>query len=67
MNTGILMQNVKVGEKFYFLNKRGVPRYKGKITYEMTRNNGKAMEYFRIDNGKGYTATSIRDNYVVVI
>jgi len=67
MKRGILVQNVNVGDKFYFLNKNGTPRYNGNITYEMTRNNGKAMEFFRIENGKGHTLTSLYDNYVIVI
>ena len=66
MTKATLVQNVKVGDKFYFLNKNGTPRY-GNITYEMTRNNGKSMEFFRIENGTGHTLTILYDNYVIVI
>jgi hypothetical protein len=47
-----LLKNVKVGQKFYMLNKNGTPKFNGNITFEMTSNNGKVFEYFRIENNR---------------
>jgi len=37
MTHSILLQDVKVGQKFYMLNKSGLPKYNGNTTFEMTR------------------------------
>lgn len=43
MTNSILLQDVKVGQKFYLLNKNGVAKYNGKMTMEMTRNSGNGI------------------------
>jgi hypothetical protein len=62
-----LLKNVKVGQKFYMLNKNGTPKFNGNITFEMTSNNGKVFEYFRIENNRVYVGSSLYEQYVVII
>ena len=37
------LEDVKLGQRFYFANKSGMPAYSGKL-YELTRTNGKIFE-----------------------
>jgi hypothetical protein len=67
MANAILIQDVKVGQKFYMLNKAGLPKYNCNSTFEMTRNNGKVFEYIRIEKDKMYTSSTLYPQYVVVI
>ena len=67
MKAAILIQDVKIGQRFYMLNKNGLPKYNGKITYEMTRNNGRYFEYFRIENDKACVGTDLYPQYVILL
>lgn len=67
MTNAILIQDVKVGQKFYMLNKSGLPKYNGIRTFLMTRNNGKIFEFIRIEQDKMYTSSTLYPQYVVVI
>jgi hypothetical protein len=67
MKNAILIQDVKVGQKFYMLNKAGLPKYNANRTFLMTRNNGKAFEFIRIEQDKMYTSSTLYPQYVVII
>jgi hypothetical protein len=68
MTNSILLQDVKVGETFYMLNKSGLPKYNGNTTYVMTRNNGGLfVEFTRIENNKAYNVCVIYKQLVVII
>ena len=63
----ILLKDVEVGKKFYMINKKGLPKYNGNTTFEMTRNSKKGIvEFTRLENGKAYCEIA-RDNQFVVI
>jgi hypothetical protein len=63
----ILIQDVKVGEKFYMLNKAGLPKLNGNTTFLMERNNGRCFEYVRLENDRAYQGTTLYPQYVVVL
>ena len=68
LSNSILIKNVKVGEKFYMLNKSGLPKYNGNSTFIMTRNtNGKMVEYSRIEKERYYNESTMYDQFVVII
>jgi len=67
MTNSILLQDVKVGETFYMLNKSGLPKYNGNTTYVMTRNNGHVVEFTRLENDKNYQVSTINKQLVVII
>ena len=67
MKIAILIQDVKVGEKFYLLNKNGLPKYNGNSTFEMTRNNGRCFEFKRLEKEKAYQSTSLYPQYVILL
>jgi hypothetical protein len=64
----ILLKNIQEGQSFYLLNKSGLPKYNGKMTFTMTRNtNGKMVEYSRIEKEKHYSESTMYDQYAVII
>jgi hypothetical protein len=68
MTNSILLQDVKVGQKFYLLNKNGVAKYNGNMTMEMTRNEGGMfVEYIRLENGRAYNVSTYYEKYVVIL
>jgi hypothetical protein len=68
MNNSILLQDVKVGEKFYLLNKNGLPKYNGNMSFEMTRNNGGCfVEYTRLENNRAYHVSTSYPQYVILL
>ena len=68
MKNSILLQDVKVGQKFYMLNKSGLPKYNGNTTFEMTRNNGGVfVEFTRLENDRAYNVSTRNNQYVVIL
>ncbi len=63
----ILLKDIKVGEKFYILNKTGTPKFSGKMTFIMVRNNGSIIEYDRLENDKRYIESTRYKVYGVII
>jgi hypothetical protein len=62
-----LLKDIKVGKKFYILNKRGTPKSSGKMTFVMVRNNGSIIEYDRLENDKRYVESTRYKVYGVII
>lgn len=67
MTNAILIQDVQVGQKFYMLNKKGISKYNGNMTFVMTSNNGRYFEYDRVENDRRYNGTTLYEQYVIVI
>jgi hypothetical protein len=66
MTQKIFLKDVKVGQKFYLINKNGCAKYNGNITMQMTRNSGNGIvEFTRLENDKPYNELAY--NKLVVI
>ena len=68
-SNAILIQDVKVGQKFYKLNKMGHQQYNENTVFEMAyiHSSGQMFEYDRIGKDKRYVDTTLYPQYVVVI
>ena len=68
MENKILIQEVKVGQRFYMLNKFDLPKYNGNMTFEMTRNTGNGIvEFTRLEKVKYYNEGTRYNQFVVLI
>jgi hypothetical protein len=63
----IFLIDVKVGQKFYLVNKNGCAKYNGNMTMEMTRNSGNGIVKFtRLENGKPYNELTDKKRAVII-